>query len=161
LSGRIEQSFRERLTPLPPPTRLLLLVAEPIGDPVLVWRAAAELGVGPDAAAPATDAGLVDFGAQVRFRHPLVRSAVYRAGAPEERQDVHRALADKRHSSIRRAPLGTSVTWAPIRELRIACPTWLGHPAKRAAAVTLLGPQLRTTTRLAVGHLCLAVRPPT
>jgi DNA-binding CsgD family transcriptional regulator len=95
LSGRIEQSFRERLAPLPVATRLLLLVAaaEPLGDPVLVWRAAAELGIGPDAAAPAAAAGLVDFGAQVRFSHPLVRSAVKRAAAPEERQRVHRALA--------------------------------------------------------------------
>ena len=64
LPGRIEQSFRERLAPLPPATRLLLLVAaaEPLGDPVLVWRAAAALGIGPDAAAPAAAAGLVDFG---------------------------------------------------------------------------------------------------
>ena len=96
LSGRIEQSFSERLAPLPPATRLLLLViaAEPVGDPVLVWRAAAELGIGPDAAAPATAAGLVDFGAQVRFGHPLVRSAVYSGAAPEERQRAHRALAE-------------------------------------------------------------------
>jgi DNA-binding CsgD family transcriptional regulator len=96
LSGRIEQSFRERLAPLPPSTRLLLLVAaaEPVGDPVVVWRAVAELGIGPDAAALATAAGLVDFGAQVRFRHPLVRSAVYGAAAPQERQRVHRALAE-------------------------------------------------------------------
>ena len=96
LSGRIEQSFRDRLAPLPAPTRLLLLVAaaEPVGDPVLVWRAAAELGIGPDAAAPLAGAGLVDFGAQVRFRHPLVRSAVKAAAAPEQRQRVHRALAE-------------------------------------------------------------------
>jgi len=96
LSGRIEQSFRGRLAALPPPTRLLLLIAaaEPVGDPVLVWRAAAEIGIGPDAAAPAAAAGLVDFGAQVRFGHPLVRSAVKGAAAPEERQRVHRALAD-------------------------------------------------------------------
>ena len=95
LSGRIEQSFRERLAPLPPSTRLLLLIAaaEPLGDPVLVWRAAAELGIGPDAAAPAEAAGLIDFGAQVHFDHPLVRSAVKRAAAPQERQRVHRALA--------------------------------------------------------------------
>src|SRR5450432_3003185 len=94
--GRIEQSFRERLAPLPPSTRLLLLVAaaEPTGDPVLVWRAAAGLGIGPDAAASAAAEGLVAFGAQVRFGHPLVRSAVYSAGVPEERQRVHRALAE-------------------------------------------------------------------
>jgi hypothetical protein len=95
LSGRIEQGFRERLAPLPPATRLLLLAAaaEPVGDPVLEWRAAAELGVDPDAVAPASAAGLVDFGAHVRFGHPLVGSAVYNAAAAEDRRRVHRALA--------------------------------------------------------------------
>jgi hypothetical protein len=80
----------------------LLLVAaeEPVGDPVLVWRAAAELGIGPDAAAPAAGAGLIEFGAQVRFGHPLVRSAVKRAAAPQERQRVHRALADATDADI-------------------------------------------------------------
>jgi DNA-binding CsgD family transcriptional regulator len=94
--GRIEQSYRERLAPLPPSTRLLLLVAaaEPAGDPVLVLRAAARLGIGPDAAASVASLGLVVFGAQVRFSHPLVRSAVYRAGTPEERRRVHHALAE-------------------------------------------------------------------
>jgi DNA-binding CsgD family transcriptional regulator len=102
LSERIEQSFRERLAPLPPSTRLLLLVAaaEPLGDPVLVWRAAAGLGIAPDAAAPAAAAGLVDFAAQVHFAHPLVRSAVKRAAAPEERQRVHRALAEATDTDI-------------------------------------------------------------
>jgi DNA-binding CsgD family transcriptional regulator len=93
--GRIEQSYLERLAPLPPSTRLLLLIAaaEPTGDPVLVWRAAAKLGIGPDAVPPGASAGLVEFGAQVRFGHPLVRSAVYGAALPEERQRVHGALA--------------------------------------------------------------------
>ena len=93
--GRIEQSFRERLAQLPPPTRQLLLLAaaEPAGDPVLVWRAATELGIGPDAAWPAASVGLVDFGAQVRFSHPLVRSAVYGGAAAQDRQRVHGALA--------------------------------------------------------------------
>ncbi len=102
LSGRIEQSFRERLAPLPAPTRLLLLVAaaEPVGDPVLVWRASAELGIGPDAAAPLAGAGLIDFGAQVRFSHPLVRSAVKAAAAPEERHRVHRALAEATDADV-------------------------------------------------------------
>ena len=94
-SSRIEESFRERLTPLPPATRLLLLVAaaEPLWDPVLVWRAAGQLGVKVEAAAAAAAAGLIEFGGQVRFRHPLVRSAVYRAASPEERQRAHCALA--------------------------------------------------------------------
>jgi DNA-binding CsgD family transcriptional regulator len=102
LSGRIEQGFRERLAPLPPSTRLLLLVAaaEPVGDPLLVWRAAAALGIGADTAAPATAAGLIDFGAQVRFRHSLVRSAVYRAAAPEDRRHVHQALAEATDADV-------------------------------------------------------------
>jgi DNA-binding CsgD family transcriptional regulator len=96
--SRIEEGFRRRLTPLPAATRLLLLVAaaEPVQDPVLVWRAADQLGVEASAgvAIPAATAGLIDFGGQVRFRHPLVRSAVYRAALPQERQIVHRALAE-------------------------------------------------------------------
>jgi DNA-binding CsgD family transcriptional regulator len=96
LSGRIEESFQRRLTPLPSATRLLLLVAaaEPVGDPVPVWRAAEQLGVGVEAAAPAAAAGLVEFGGRVRFRHPLVRSAVYRSAPAETRHRVHRALAE-------------------------------------------------------------------
>ena len=96
LSRRIEQSFQERLAPLPASTRLLLLIAaaEPVGDPLLVWKAAAELGLDALAAAPATETHLVELGAQVRFGHPLVRSAVYRAAAPDDRQRVHRALAE-------------------------------------------------------------------
>jgi DNA-binding CsgD family transcriptional regulator len=96
LTGRIEESFRERLAPLPPATRLLLLIAaaEPVGDPLLVWKAASALGLDAGAAAPVTATGLVGFGTQVRFGHPLVRSAIYRAAASEDRQRVHRALAD-------------------------------------------------------------------
>jgi hypothetical protein len=71
---------------------LLVAAAEPVGDPVLVWRAAGRLGIGLQAASH-TD-GLLAIGARVTFRHPLVRSAVYRAASPEDRQTVHRALAD-------------------------------------------------------------------
>ena len=60
----------------------------------LLWRAAERLGIGPEAAAPAEAAGLVEIGARVRFRHPLVRSAAYRAAPAPERREVHRALAD-------------------------------------------------------------------
>jgi hypothetical protein len=94
LSGRIEDSFRRRLEGLPAATQRLLLVAaaESVGDPALVWRAAGQLGVGLQAAAN-TD-GLLTIGTRVVFRHPLVRSAVYRAASSEERQAVHRALAE-------------------------------------------------------------------
>ena len=102
LAGRIEERFQERFAELPPATRLLLLVAaaEPVGDPLLVWKAAAALGLESGAADPATAAGLVELGAQVRFRHPLVRSAVYRAAAPEDRRRVHEALAEATDAEI-------------------------------------------------------------
>jgi hypothetical protein len=62
-----------------------------VGDPVLVWRAAGQLGVEAGAAEPAAAAGLVEPDGQVRFRYPLVRSAIYQAAAPGERQSVHQA----------------------------------------------------------------------
>jgi DNA-binding CsgD family transcriptional regulator len=96
LSGRIEESFQRQLAELELGTQLLLLVAaaEPLGDPMLVWRAAEQLGIAPDAAPLAAAAGLAEFGGRVRFRHPLVRSAVYRAASPTERKNVHAALAE-------------------------------------------------------------------
>ena len=96
LSERIDESFRRQLEALPAQSRRLLLVAaaEPYGDPPLVWRAAGRLGIPVAAAAPAVDAGLVEFGARVRFRHPLLRSASYRAASVAERRVVHGALAE-------------------------------------------------------------------
>ena len=95
LSGTIEESFARRAAQLPVDTqRLLLVAAADLGDPDKVLRAAALLDVDPDAAAAASEAGLLDLDTVVRFRHPLVRSAVYRSAAAEERRRVHRALAD-------------------------------------------------------------------
>jgi DNA-binding CsgD family transcriptional regulator len=95
-SKRIEESYTRRLEALPAETRRLLLLAaaDPVGDPVLVWRAAERLGIEAEAAWPASEAGLLEFGALVRFRHPLVRSAVYRSASVQERQEVHGALAE-------------------------------------------------------------------
>ncbi|WP_084434164.1 helix-turn-helix transcriptional regulator [Kibdelosporangium aridum] len=95
VSGHIEASFVRQLAPLGLRTRQLLLIAaaEPLGDPVLLWRAAGMLGIGPADASAAADAGLLEIGPHVRFRHPLVRSVVYRAASAQERRDVHRALA--------------------------------------------------------------------
>src|SRR5580704_8891525 len=96
LTSRIEQGFVRQLQPLPAGTRRLLLLAaaEPVGDVPLLWRAAGRLDIGPAAAGPAEAAGLLEIGARVRFRHPLVRSAAYRAAPAAERREVHRALAD-------------------------------------------------------------------
>ncbi|SDU69078.1 regulatory protein, luxR family [Jiangella alkaliphila] len=96
VSGRIEERFRRRLEPLPDETRRLLLIAaaEPLGDAGLLWRAAERLGLGMDAASPAEAAELIDVWDTVRFRHPLVRSAVYRSAGQRDRQAAHLALAD-------------------------------------------------------------------
>src|SRR5262249_39211539 len=84
LSNRVQQSFQQRLDALPDRVRTLLLIAaaEPVGDPLLLWRAAERLGVDPTAA-DATD-GLLEIEDSVRFRHPLVRSITYRSSTPEE-----------------------------------------------------------------------------
>jgi DNA-binding CsgD family transcriptional regulator/tetratricopeptide (TPR) repeat protein len=96
LAGRVEQGFVRRLEPLPAETRKLLLTAavEPVGDVTVLWRAAERLGIGPDAAVPAEAAGLIEFGTRVRFHHPLVRSAAWRAADVHDLQEVHAALAD-------------------------------------------------------------------
>jgi AAA ATPase domain len=96
LTGRIEDSFARQLDGLPAETRRLLQLAaaDPSGDRALLWRAAGPLGIGVQAAAPAVDAGLVEFAAQVRFRHPLVRSAAYRSASSAQRQQLHAALAE-------------------------------------------------------------------
>ena len=96
LTSRIEQGFVDRLESFSPDTRRLLLLAaaEPVGDVTLLWRAAERLGIEPEVAAPAQAAGLLQIGAHVRFRHPLVRSAAYGAAPAPERREVHRALAE-------------------------------------------------------------------
>ena len=96
LDARIEESFARRVAALPHAVRMLILIAasDPTGDPLLLWRAADILGVPQSAAVAAESTGLIAFGPQVAFRHPLVRSSVYRAAGQGERMDVHRALAD-------------------------------------------------------------------
>ncbi len=96
LSGGIEEHFRQRIEALPTTTRRLLLIAaaEPVGDPALLWRAAAQMEIDAAAAAPAVEANLVEVGSRVRFRHPLVRSVVYGSALPQERREVHAALGD-------------------------------------------------------------------
>ena len=96
LVQRLERAFLRRLAPLPANTRRLLLVAaaEPVGDGPLFWRAVQRLGITPEAAGAAEAAGLIELRDGTRFRHPIVRSAVYRSAAPAERREVHRALAD-------------------------------------------------------------------
>jgi hypothetical protein len=135
LAGRIEESFRRRLDALPADTRRLLQLAaaDPVGDPLLVWRAAGRLGIGTEAATPAANAGLLEVGARVRFRHPLVRSAAYRSATVQERQDVHRALAEVTDPELdpdRRAWHRAQATPGPDEDVAAE----LEHSAGRAQA---------------------------
>jgi DNA-binding CsgD family transcriptional regulator len=96
LASRVEETFVQRVVTLPRETQQLLLLAaaEPVGDVSLLWRAAERLGIRGDAGRPAEEAALIELGIRVRFRHPLARSAAYRAAHFSDRQEVHRALAE-------------------------------------------------------------------
>ena len=82
VAGQLEESFRRRLIELPLRTRLFLTLAaaEPTGDAALVWRAAGRVGIAGHDASPAIEAGLVEVGTRVLFRHPSARSGGVRGG---------------------------------------------------------------------------------
>ena len=116
--GRIEVSFQRRVQQLPAETQRLLLVAaaEPTGDATVLWRAAAELGIPGDALAPAESDRLLELGARVSFRHPLLRSAIYRMATTADRREAHRVLAEATDVDIdpdRRAWHRAHATLAP------------------------------------------------
>jgi DNA-binding CsgD family transcriptional regulator len=94
--ARLEETFERRIDALSPAARRLSLIAaaEPTGDPVLVWRAADLLGIPRNTPDELANTGLLQMGVRIVFRHPLVRSTVYRHAQPEARRSVHRALAD-------------------------------------------------------------------
>jgi DNA-binding CsgD family transcriptional regulator/tetratricopeptide (TPR) repeat protein len=96
VAGKIERSYERRLSELPPQTQMLVVAAaaEPLGDPVLLQRAAGTLGIEMTAAEPATRAGLLTLSGRVTFAHPLARSAAYRSASADDRRRAHRALAD-------------------------------------------------------------------
>jgi DNA-binding CsgD family transcriptional regulator len=122
LSAGIEQSFIRRLLPLPRDAQRLLLLAaaEPVGDPALLRRAAERLGIPEDAAEAAEASGLLKLDGAVTFRHPLARSAVYRAADPNDRREAHRALAEAADPFVdldRRAWHRAQATSAPDEEV--------------------------------------------
>jgi DNA-binding CsgD family transcriptional regulator len=100
--GHLEELYLARVRAMPGDTRTLLLVAaaEPSGDPGLVYKAAARLGTGPEAGEAAAAGRLVAGQSQVRFRHPLIRSAAYYAAPAEARRRAHAALAAVRDPNV-------------------------------------------------------------
>ena len=168
LTGRIEESFVRRLDPLSDESRRLLLVAaaEPVGDPTLLWRVCERLSIPAEAADAAIQEGLFTVGHRVTFRHPLVRSAVYKAAAPADRRVVHLALAeatDPETDPDRRAWHRAQATPGPDEEVAIELERSAGRARargglaagaaflERAAALTL-DPALRTRRALAAAR---------
>ncbi len=93
--GHLDELYRSRVRALPPAAQQLLLVvaADQTGQPDRIWAAAGNLGIDPELAwLPPIDQ-LVTWEQTVRFRHPLMRSAVYYAAPAVMRRRVHEALA--------------------------------------------------------------------
>jgi DNA-binding CsgD family transcriptional regulator len=145
LPGRIEASYVRRLEALPDDARLLLLVAaaEPIGDPLLLVSASERLGIEVSAVEPATS-GLLALEERVTFRHPLVRSAVYRSAGAEERRAAHLALAEATDREVdpdRRAWHLAAATASPDEDVALELERSAGRAQARgglAAAAAFL-----------------------
>jgi DNA-binding CsgD family transcriptional regulator len=140
LMRRVEGSFRRQVDRLPAETQRLLLVAaaEPVGDPMLLWRAAAELGIPIESGAPAEGADLITVGTRVTFRHPLLRSAIYHAASPNERRNVHRALASATDPEVdpdRRAWHRAHAAFGPDEEVAAELELSAGRAQARAGLV--------------------------
>jgi DNA-binding CsgD family transcriptional regulator len=146
LVNRVEASYRRRVDRLPEETQRLLLLgaAEPTGDPMLLWQAAAVLGLPIEAAAPAEAADLIAVGTRVTFRHPLLRSAIYGAASADRRRNAHRALAeaiDAAHDPDRRAWHRAHAALAPDEEVALELELSAGRAQARggiAAAAAFL-----------------------
>jgi len=104
-----------------------------------VWAA-----IGAGAAGPAVEAGLAEFGARVRFRHPLVRSAAYRSASVQTRQELHAALAEATDLAVdpeRRAWHRAEAAPGPDEEVAAELELCAGRAQRRgglAAAATFL-----------------------
>ncbi|MGW3512132.1 AAA family ATPase [Streptomyces sp. NPDC000994] len=140
-SGTLHDHYVHRIRALPEATRRLLLLAaaDPAGDATLLWRAAQSLGLQPDAATPAEEEHLLWVGSQVRFRHPLVRSAAYAAGSVDDRRTVHAALAaalDADTEPERQVWHLAAATTAPDDEVAAALADAAGRAESRGGVAT-------------------------
>lgn len=95
LGRALERVYLREASALPPQTRTLLLTsaADPTSDPNVLWRAGPELGYDASDAAAAEEQSLLSIRETVKFRHPLIRSAMYYGAPLAERARVHAALA--------------------------------------------------------------------
>ena len=131
LGQRLQDHFLRQVRSLPPDTQAfaLLAAADPADERGRLWRTAAQAGIDPDAAsADMAEAGMLEFpGASVRFRHPLLRSAVYHGASAADRRHAHRALSEAGTSELRVWHLAAAAI-VPDEELAAR----LQHTAERA-----------------------------
>ena len=134
---------------------MLVAAAEPTGNAALVWRAAGLLGIADSAAEAAEAEGLVDLAAGVVFRHPLVRSAVYRAAPVQQRRQAHRVLAEATDPAVdpdRRAWHRSQAAWRPDEEVAAELELSAGRAQARggfAAAAAFMERSTELTADLA------------
>src|SRR6185437_4715280 len=131
LGQRLQEHFLRQVRSLPPDAQAfaLLAAADPGGERARLWRAAAQAGIDPDAASAETaGAGVLEFpGSSVRFRYPLLRSAVYHGASAVDRRQAHRALGEAGNSELRAWHLAAAAI-VPDEELAAE----LQHTAERA-----------------------------
>jgi DNA-binding CsgD family transcriptional regulator/tetratricopeptide (TPR) repeat protein len=147
MSARLQQAFLQRVRRLPAAAQALLLVAaaEDVGELSVILEAGRRLAIEPTALEPAEHARLVQVnGQELRFRHPLVRSAIYQGATFTTRQAAHRALvrvlADDRHADRRAwhlaaATIGSDEEVARALEASGDRARRRGGPAAAAAAL--------------------------
>jgi DNA-binding CsgD family transcriptional regulator len=171
LAAISQRGWVDRIARLPADTRLLVLTAasEPLGDPLILRRAAELLGVDPRAVAPAVEAGLLQVHARVQFAHPLLRDVAYGASDPDVRARVHRALAtatdpdadgDRRAWHTAAATCGADEAVATALETSAAqahARAGLGAAAAFLARATELSPDPRARARRAVDAAAAAL----
>ena len=131
LGQRLQEHFLRQVRSLPSDAQAfaLLAAADPEGERGRLWHAAAQVGVDPDVASAETaEAGVLDFpGNSVRFRYPLLRSAVYHGASAADHRHAHRALSEAGNSGLRVWHLAAAAI-IPDEELAAE----LQHTAERA-----------------------------
>ncbi|GII54410.1 transcriptional regulator [Planotetraspora thailandica] len=144
---RLEAHYvrRVRQTDTPVQQWVLLAAADTTGNVDFIGSAARTMGLGEDVVDQVETAGLVELRGTVRFRHPLVRSAVYNAASGADRRRAHRALAGAadRHGMVEleawhsaKATLGTDVHVADRLEHTADLAARRGGFASRATILT-------------------------
>ena len=154
LTERLEQAFAARVSDLPDETRLLLLVAalndeDHVTEVLEAGSAVAGIALELDHLQPAADAAIVDLDVQtVRFRHPLIRSAVRQRASVEQRRRVHEALGDALDGDPERSVWHCAALIAGVHEDKAVELEEAGRRARRRGATDVAVTAFRRAAEL-------------